>query len=947
MPIKHLKAAGSEGRRRSLKKQWPSILKTVAIGGLAVGLVGFFILTIVLAWLSHDLPDPNSLLTRTVAQSTKIYDRTGTTLLYEIHGDEKRTLVKIEDIPDSMKHATVAIEDHDFYKHNGIYWWGMVRAFTIGLVKDRRVQGTSTLTQQFVRNALLTTKRSPVRKLKEILLSLQLERKYSKEQILQLYLNEIPYGSNLYGIESAAQGYFGKSVKDLTLDESALLASLPQGPDIYNPYGTGSRGDNRERLVQRQHSVLNAMADQGYITKDQAEEAKKTNTLEKLVPKRLGDIRAPHFVMWVREQLVEKYGQKTVETGGLKVVTTLDWRMQQAAEQAVKDGVEKRGEQYQFTNAALVAIGPRDGQVLAMVGSKDFFDDEHDGQVNVTLRPRQPGSSFKPIVYAEGFVKGYLPETTLWDVNTTFKTDSRDYAPKNYDLKERGPMSVRQALQGSLNIPAVKMLYLTGVGSVLDLADQLGYTTLGDRSRFGLSLVLGGGEVKLLEHAAAYGAFATEGTLMPTSGILKVESPDGNVLEEWKIAEGKRVVEPQTARLLSSVLSDNGARAYVFGGSNALTLPGRSVAAKTGTTNDYHDAWTMGYTPSLVAGVWVGNNNNDAMKRGADGSVIAAPIWQAFMKEAVKDSPVENFTAPEAPPTDLKPVLLGKDWQTTVKVDVVSGKLASEFTPPEFVEERPSYVAHDILYYVDKNDPRGPAPSDPASDPQFNSWEGAVIDWVNRTQWNATSTAPTEVDDVHVPGNQPQVTLSYPWENLDINSRQFTIKATASGPRRLISLTAKIEGYVLGSTSASNNEIQAIVPNALSKGTHELVVEARDDVGNVGRTSVLVNLLADPAPVVISVTDPGPGAKLKLSEFPRDVTVNVNDLTDITRVDLYMQRPNGSEQLVGSEIGPTQSPFTFKWASVTLPGDYFLYAVTTNKSGGTAKGDRTSINVTY
>jgi hypothetical protein len=355
----------------------------------------------------------------------------------------------------------------------------------------------------------------------------------------------------------------------------------------------------------------------------------------------------------------------------------------------------------------------------------------------------------------------------------------------------------------------------------------------------------------------------------------------------------------------------------------------------------------MGYTPSLVAGVWVGNNNNDEMKRGADGSVIAAPIWQSFMREAVKDSPVENFTSPEPAPTDLKPVLLGKDWQTMVKVDVVSGKLASEFTPPEYIEERPSYVAHDTLYYVDKDDPRGPAPENPAGDPQFQNWENAVIDWVNRTQWNATSTAPTEVDDVHLPQHQPQVSVSYPWENLDINSRQFTIKVSASGPRRLISITAKINGYVLGTTGGSNSEIEATVPNALSKGSHDLVVEARDDVGNVGRASVRVNLLADQVPTLVSVTDPGPGATMKLADFPKNVTVSVSDLTDISRVDLYMQRSNGSEQLVGSEIGPTQSPFTFTWASITVPGDYFLYAVTTNKNGATTRGDKTSVNVTY
>lgn len=943
MPIKHLKTVWSDGsRKRSKKGTWKNLLTTVALAGGALLLVGFFILTLTLAWLSRDLPDPNNLLTRDVPQSTKIYDRTGEVLLYEIHGDEKRTLVKIEDIPDVMQKATIAIEDKDFYNHHGIYWKGLLRAFTIGLIKDGRIQGTSTLTQQFVRNALLTTNRSSVRKLREILLSLQMERKFSKEQILQLYLNEIPYGSNLYGIESAARGYFGKPAKELTLDEAALLASLPQGPDIYNPYGSGSRGDNRKRLVERQHSVINAMADQGYITRDQAEEAKKIETLSKLVPKHVGDIKAPHFVMWVREQLVEKYGQKTVETGGLNVITTLDWRLQQAAEKAVSEGVAKNSEKYKMSNAALAAIGPGDGQVLAMVGSKDFFNDEDDGQVNVTLRPRQPGSSFKPIVYAAGFMKGFLPETMLWDVNTVFKTDAKNYTPKNYDLSEHGPISVRNALQTSLNTPAVKMLYLVGVGRVLDLAEQLGYTTFADRSRFGLSLVLGGGEVKLLEHVAAFGAFATEGVLMPTTGILKVDDPTGTTLEEWKISEGKRVYEPQITRLVSNVLTDDAARAPVFGSGSALTLPGRPVAAKTGTTNDYIDAWTVGYTPSLVAGVWAGNNDNTPMTR-AGGSLAAAPIWNAFMREAVKGAPVQSFTAPAPPDTD-KPAILGTAFVKKVKVDKITGKLASDLTPPDLIEERTFHEAHDILFYIDKNDPRGPAPEDPASDPQFTNWENAVAGWVEKNQWNATSTAPTEVDDVHTPQNIPTVNISYPFAGTDLNSRSFTIRSSVSAPRRIVTVTARMEGYVIGSSFSADSDIQAIIPSALAKGYHELIVEARDDVGNVGKTTVQINLLAEPEALKVSISDPIPGSSLKASDFPREISVIVNDLSNISKIDLYSERSNGAQQLIGSDVGPTTNPIIFKWAAAS-PGDYTIYAVTKDQNERLVIGDRVSIRV--
>ncbi len=942
MPIKHLTPSSSGRLRKAvgLKKVKPLLGNLFVLGGALV-LVGFFILTITLAILSRDLPDPNTLLERNIAQSTKIYDRKGETLLYEIHGDEKRTLVKVEDIPDTMKWATIAIEDKDFYKHHGVYWKGLIRAFTVGLLQKGRVQGTSTLTQQFVKNALLTNKRSPTRKLKELLLSIQIERKYNKDQILQLYLNEIPYGSTLYGVESAAQGYFGKTVKDLTLDEAALLAALPQSPDTYNPYGAGSRGDNRDLLVTRQKTVLNAMADQGYISKEDAEAAKQVDTLAKLIPKRVGNISAPHFVMWVREQLVEKYGQAMVETGGLKVITTLDWTMQQAAEKAVAEGVEKNGERYQFTNAALAAVNPKDGNVLAMAGSHDFFDEEHDGQVNVTLRPRQPGSSFKPIVYAAGFIRGYLPETMLWDVDTVFKTDSRNYTPKNYDLGERGPISIRNALQLSLNTPAVKMLYLVGVGRALDLAERMGYSTFAERERFGLSLVLGGGEVKLLDHVAAFGVFAAEGIKMPTVAILKVEAPNGDVLEEWKESEGERVFEPQIARLVSNVLTDDAARAPVFGAGSNLTLPGRPVAAKTGTTNDYIDAWTIGYTPSLAAGVWAGNNNNDAMNR-AGGSLAAAPIWNAFMREAVKGTPVESFTPP-APPTTEKAAILGKAFEAKIKIDTVTGKRATDLTPPELIEERTFHEAHDILHYVDKDDPLGPVPTDPSRDPQYTNWEQAVARWVEEKQWNTTSTPPIESDDVHTSENTPEVRISSPSSNEDLRSRNITIRASATAARRLVSFTARIGGYVIG--SSYDGTVSALIPNALEKGYHELVVEARDDVGNVGRATVQVNLLADALPLQVSVTSPAPGSKIYRSDFPYNVTVLVNDLTDIVKVDLYAVRPNGTTDLVGSEIQPQSSPITFRWSAASSLGDYTLYAVTTNDGGSENQGDRVSVRV--
>lgn len=823
--------------RFSQTKLYSFLVKGIVVAGVVVLLM----VTGLTVWISRDLPDPNTLSNRTIPQSTKIYDRTGKVLLYEIHGDEKRTLLKWEEIPDSIKQATVAIEDKNFYEHHGIYWKGLVRALLVDLVRMRADQGASTLTQQLIKNAILANESRPIRKIKEFLLAFQIERIYTKDQILQMYLNEIPYGSNLYGIESAAQAYFGKRAKDLTLDESALLASIPQATDIYSPYGSGLRGDNRDRLVRRQHTVLDQMATQKYITQQQAEEAKAIDTLKKLKPRNLGNIKAPHFIAYVRSVLIEKYGQKAVEQGGMTVITTLDWNAQQIAEDEIKKGVEARGKIYQFTNAALIAIHPKTGQIISMVGSKDFFDTEHDGQVNVTLRPRQPGSSFKPIVYALAFSKGYLPQTQLWDVKTIFKTDSKDYIPADYDQKERGPVSLRTALQGSLNIPAVKLLYLVGVGPTLQFAEQLGYTTFGDRSRFGLALVLGGGEVKPIEHASAFAAFAADGKQYPTSAVLKVVDTKGTVLEEWKQPDGKQVVDTQVARTISDVLSDNDARTYVFGARNALTLPDRPVAAKTGTTNDFHDAWTVGYTPNLATVVWVGNNNNKEMKKGSDGSVLAAPIWQGFMRRFHTGLPVESFTKPDT--TNVtKPALLGTAMETRLQIDKISGKRATPLTPPESIEERVYYTPHDLLQYVDKNDPAGPEPQNPANDPQYIYWEQGVMSWVSSTRWHIGEQPPTEYDDVHTAITQPHVTIAYPSHNTVVRSRRLNLQLILQSLFPITRVEAQLDGVIIGSHEGPSGELAVVIPDTLPSGPHDLQVTAIDTSNNQGLASAHIVL---------------------------------------------------------------------------------------------------------
>ncbi|OGL72883.1 hypothetical protein A3D72_02970 [Candidatus Uhrbacteria bacterium RIFCSPHIGHO2_02_FULL_57_19] len=869
------------------------------------------------AWLGRALPDPSNIQSRSVAQSTKIYDRTGEHLLYEIHGDEKRTIIELSDIPEQAIKATIAIEDKDFYKHGGFSLRGIFRAAWVNLRRGGTVQGGSTITQQFVKNAILTDERSVTRKLKELVLAFEMERRFSKDEILKLYFNEIPYGSTSYGIESAAQTFFGKRARDLDLVEGAMLAALPKAPTKLSPYGS-----NTEALAARTRYILDAMAEEGYISRDQAGEAKKVDILARVKPRR-ESIEAPHFVLYVKEMISEKYGEKLVERGGLKVITSLDYDKQKIAEKAVFDGmaaVEKSG----GSNAALVALDPQTGEILAMVGSRDYFNEELDGQVNVTTRPRQPGSSFKPIVYAAAFEKGFTPGTVLWDVNTTFITDTKPYAPKNYDLAEHGPVTARTALAGSLNIPAVKMIYLTGIGKVLDFADKLGYTTLRERSRFGLSLVLGGGEVKLLEHVSAFGVFGNDGIRQEPVAVLKVEGPDGRPIEEWKPGNGNKVVEPEVSRNITDVLSDNAARAYVFGESNYLTLPGRPVAAKTGTTNDFRDAWTVGYTPQITAGVWTGNNDNSEMKRGADGSKIAAPIWNQFMREALAIYPAESFRPP-APIATGKPILDGQLFpETRVRVDRITGKLANDFTPLSTAEERVYREVHDTLFYLKKDDPRGVPPENPYEDPQFSNWELAVQEWAARQDPPIVAEKPpTEYDDVHVAGNLPVIRITSPSEGSAIPSRDLTISVEASAPRGVRRVTASLDGIETGSSTIPPFTIQAHINNRVGVGFHRLEVWAYDDVENSAAAVININIIAAPDSVSVFWAAPSNGARVSSANFPLTVSASISDANGVDSVDFIAENITENETLIGSVPNPGKNLMVVHWENAA-PGIYRL-----------------------
>jgi len=926
MPIPQLRSRktsswkDSDGRTSSRKINKKFTKKNIFLAILAAIAVIIIISFVAIFWISRDLPNPNQLINRQVAQSTKIYDRTGQNILYEISGDERRTLVPLKDIPDHVKQATIAIEDKNFYKHGGFSVWAMIRTAITNIIYNQSAGG-STLTQQFIKNAVLSNEKTVTRKVKELILSYQLEKKFSKDEILQMYLNEIPYGSNAYGVEAASQKYFGKSVKDVTLAEAAILAALPQSPSRYSPYGA-----NKDLLLKRKDYVLDLMAEQGYISTAERDDAKKQEIVFK---GRDNNMTAPHFVMYIKEMLAEKYGEKMIEQEGLKIYTTLDLYKQKIAEEVITDRTANYPQKYGANNAALVSIDPKTGQILAMVGSRDYFDDSIDGQVNVATSPRQPGSSIKPIVYAAMFAKGYTPNTILYDVVTNFSTDaSTPYIPHDYDLKERGPVSIRQALAGSLNIPAVKAIYLTGINNVIDLAENLGYTTLSDRSRFGLSLVLGGGEVKLLEHTNAFSAFARDGVMSPVVSILKVEDKNGKVIEEYQPSE-KKVLDSQIARMINSILSDNAARAFIFTAKNYLTLSDRPVAAKTGTTNDYHDAWTIGYTPSLVTGVWVGNSDNKAMKGKADGSIVAAPIWHDYMSRVLTGTPVENFKAPDDYTTG-KPILDGQIPPQVVQVDKSSGLLATTSTPPELIEERSTIVNHSILFYVDKDNPRGPIPTNPASDPQFNLWENAINLWSSKHASSSisTSTIPVNYDDLHKPENKPTISILSPLKNQTITSPSLEIQVEANSPRGI----SRIEYYLnnnLWQTKWGTPTLFTEPINSLGNGYHTLKVRACDDVENCTEDSINFNLLIKNNPISagknsLKIISPTSDLTLNTSDFPQNFKFQISRPERIAQINLISRDKDGTLVTIKS-INANTSPAEISWDTAPTPGTYSVF----------------------
>ena len=801
---------------------------------LAGGAFAFFILLVggVYAFYKSELPSPDEVNGRIQAQTTQFYDRKGETLLFEVYGDQNRTVVEQDEISEHMLNATVAIEDKEFYNHGGFSVRGITRAFINNITSsDGSVQGGSTITQQYIKNALLTSDQRIERKVKELILSIELERLYSKDEILTAYLNEIPYGSLEYGVEAASQSFFDKPAKDLTPDEAALLAAIPQAPTRYSPYN-----EDTSLLLARQDTVLTSMEKEGYLSAKEAKEAKEVDTLAKLNRNRnkYAGIIAPHFVLEAQKELEDKYTAPVVNQSGWKVITSLDLELQQTAEKVAAENID-RVENMGGDNLAL-ALGDQDnGQILAMVGSRDFEYPEY-GAFNAATAPRQPGSSFKPYAYAELFETGkWGPGSILYDLQTDF---GGGYIPKNFNTGQfSGAITVRRALGQSLNIPAVKALYIAGMDNTLDQAGAQGITTLEDRSRFGLSVVLGAGEVKLADHVTGYEAFANGGIHYDQTYVLKIEAPDGEVIEDNTKPKGKRVLNEEVAYLVTDMMADRNVR---FGALNAVNV---NTAIKTGTTSDVKDFWTMGFSNHITGGVWVGNHDNKRMAFGAS-SLSIAPIFTSLMNEVheVKGWESEEFKRPDGlktvtldsdtgkPPTDATTrthtdifssnytsPTAGKEVSYTI--DTISGKLATDCTP----ESTKKTVTGD-----------GIEPEIPESDPSYSRWAAPIRGYAAGIGRSFGGAAPTETDDVH---NCSDTLPSVNSISVSPSGSNYQISASVSGGTHgLQSISFNVDGAEVSNQAISGSGIYSATV-ALAAGSHSIVVNVTDAAGYVGSDS--------------------------------------------------------------------------------------------------------------
>ncbi len=805
-----------------------------------LGLLALFFLFVgaVLVWASFiKLPDISTFEARQISNSSKITDRTGQIVLYDAHQSVKRTQIPLDQMGYPVQKAVISIEDQDFYNNDGIRPTSIIRAMLINLTHASYVQGGSTITQQIIKNTLLNGDKSITRKLKEWVLAIRLTRQFSKNQILEIYLNDAPLGGTVYGVEAASEAYFNIPASQMDYAQAAYLAAMLPAPTYYSPFGL-----NKAALDTRKNLVLSKMKQYGYITEAEYTAAKnETVTFNSAANT---GIKAPHFVFYILQQLEQKYGKDAIDNGGYTIKTTLDYDLQQKAEQIVAQQTVLNEKAYNDSNQGLVAIDPTTGQILAMVGSKNYFATDIDGAYNVATAQRQPGSSFKPFVYATAFADGYTPDTVLFDVPTEFSTNcSADeqplpgftqkdcYHPSNFDNKFEGPLSLRSSLAESRDVTAVKLLYLVGIPNTIATAHAMGITTLNDPNAYGLSLVLGGGEVTLLDITSAYGVFANSGIRNPATGILEVDDHDGNVLEQYQ-PNPMQVLDKNVALTMNNVLSDAQARIPTFG-TTLITIPG--VAVKTGTTNNDRDAWTVGYTPEISVGVWSGNNDNTPMKNG--GSAISGPTWKMFMQYAITKYPQTQFEDPTPDPdaATLKPILRGV-WQgnETVNVDKVTGLRATDSTPADAIVQKVITDVHDILYWVDKSDPRGPVPTNPGKDPEYKLWEPPVESWwaANASKYGITTAAdiPAGTDSSTsstVVGSPLSLSGISDTMNLTDNA---DIAVTTTGQYPLSSVDVLIDNNYIATLPDPFHFVFTPADYGLTAGTHTITFNATNSV---------------------------------------------------------------------------------------------------------------------
>lgn len=916
------------------KRKWKFTWKQAGVVFLwGIGI--FVLLTVFLfAWFAKDLPTPNKIRNLVAVGSTRLYDR-NLKPLYTISGDKKRILIESKDIPQVVRDATIALEDRDFYKHKGLDFSGILRAVFVDIARRDLSQGGSTITQQLAKNTILTREKSFIRKIKEAILAVELEFLFSKDEILTMYFNQMPYGGTNYGVEAAARSFFNKSASELTLDEAATLAALLQRPTSLSPYGP-----NVDQLLARRNFTLDKMAELGYVTEDEAKVAKE---VKPTFAARKDSITAPHFVQHVQEWLVEYFknelgdeqlAEQKVEEGGLSVVTTLDLDKQLIAEEILSQAADKHLKRAGASNAALVSIDPKKGEVIAMVGSVDYFQEQF-GNFNVATAERQPGSSFKPVVYAASFKDKLHPGYTLFDL----KTDFGNYVPANYDNQFRGPLTVRQALGNSLNIPAVKALGITGLDKALNTAHDMGITTLNDKNRYGLSLVLGGGEVKLIDLTTAYGVFANNGTLMPTTPVIKITDGRGReIYNHEDPKDGREVLDPKIAYQITSILSDTDAKRPTFNRSmNLLTLNGRPVASKTGTTNAYRDAWTLGYTPQYVTGVWAGNNDNTSMNN-AGGSVAAAPIWDEYMERIHKDLPVEQFVRPDGMreteidrfsnklPTEASGDKI-KEWLASwqvptdrddvhIKVRVCreNGLLADGSIPNELTEERTYVNIH------------SEKPSDP-------NWENPVQAWARANGFS--NRPPTEY--CRSDSSQPTVSITSP-ANGGTVSGVFAINVNASAPSGVRSVEFSIDNSPIATDTEAPYSTTYNSSN-LSNGQHTIRVLMTSINGSTASSQITVNVSADTTPPG-NVTQFTATQKFLPSGSVKLTWVNPTD-PDLKSIKIYTYRNGVILERTNEVVKPGE---TITLAGLT-PGIYHFTARSVDVTGNESSGSTIIVTI--